>query len=48
MFIELLTDKNLPSTYYAINSNSQAKYDQQIYGMHILLHFSIILVSFIC
>ena len=45
--MELLTGKNLPSTLYMINNNLQGKDDQQIYGMHILLHFSSIWVPFI-
>ena len=46
MFIELLTGKNLTSTWYIIDNNLQAKHDQQIYGMQILLHFSTIWVPF--
>ena len=47
MFIELFTGKNLPSTWYIINNNLQAKDDQQIYDMQILLHSWSIRVPFI-
>ena len=45
--MELLAGKNLPSLKYVISNNLQANYNQQIYGMHILLHLSTIWVPFI-
>ena len=43
--MEVLAGKDLPSTQYVINKNLQAKYDQQIHDVHILLHFSTVWVG---